>query len=74
MVVEVPHQIGQAYTTGDGQRYISTPVGEMPCSEIFLEWGGVDAQAQMKDYAPWYNWFESIPQADRINHFHLCHG
>ena len=65
---------GRAYTTADGQRYISTPVGEMPCNEIFLEWGGKDAQAQMKDYAPWYSWFESIPQADRVNHFYMCNG
>ena len=65
---------GRAYNTTDGQRYISTPVGEMPCNEIFLEWGGKDAQAQMKDYAPWYSWFESIPQGDRVNHFYTCNG
>lgn len=65
-------QVDQAFFGVDGIVYVVTPVGEMPCSEIYLEWGGKDARAQNREYLPWFSWFESISNQQRMAYFHMC--
>lgn len=53
---------------------VSTPLGQMPCSEIYLEWGETDARAQNRDWLPWFAWFESISREERMHYWSMCSG